>query len=1309
MRERRDRCSRVLGMVALCAVILTLACASSYATNLIQNPSFENFTAGTTYGDDVIQWINTWRYFSVNGAGGTLNVITPGEDGQVALEMSRTSMNGDCGVNTTDLSVQEGQAYRIEFWAKSTTGTPLRFIVASFKGSSDGPGNHLGDTVSQQLALTDTWTKYVLSYMPPANCVIANVAFRAAAAGGSVCFDNVSMEATDNIFPDPSFDSFTAGSSYNSEYSAGPLRFFTVNDAGGSLNVISPGQDGDTAIELSRTSMGGDTGIGTMSTYPVKAGRGYRTMFWAKSDTGTPICYRVASFDATGKWLGDTVNVVYTPTSKWSLCAATYTAPEGCTNVNMAFRVWSDTGSVAIDNVMLTDESKLTGNLFPDSSFDSFVLGDTFNHNVSVGPFSFFSGNDVGGVLTVVPGRDEGGTAVQMSRISGGADTGMNLSLRIPAKFGHVYNLKFWAKSTTGQTQMRATMAGFQTNLSTWVKDVDYFFTPDTDWTECSGIYTPSSPSIAYIIVGLRAWGDNSDITIDDIEITDITSSYMGTLTGTVTNALTGAGIPNASVEIESDAGALSATADANGVYTINDAPSGNYKLTASAAGYKTTSFFNVGVSVTSTKNVGILPANTTWSVYDTFTRNDTQPGDDPLGTTEGTFAIPWVKLVKQDISWFGNTNSYISNNTLVTSYAGTDYGTSDCAVSLGQTFMPADFDFSIKMTWLNDYSSLWSAIGYRQALAGTMTQGYSVVFPFEGDQIQLQYNGSTIASGTLATAYPNWVDVTIRILVSGSSHKIYANNELVIDTVDNNNTGGGYIGLFNDGLNTVAWDDLNVGSLPDGTVSGTVTDSYTGTPISGATIAIAETGQTLQTDADGMYSVNLPPDKYTLTASADGYASRTIISNIMSETPTTVDFAMYTTYKDVTSIVDAKKFDNGTNVTIGETLVATIPSGTYTDGSYYVESENRAYGIKVFDGKSAKAGSRITGLAGTIKTDAYGERCIDVTDMTVSDGTPLVSLGMNNKAAVGSLTQSLLVRVWGKITAVASDNSYCYIDDGSNVQDGTGNVGIRVDFSNSVVPRLAPLFVDESVSVTGVMGLGKNDSSSIPVIRPKSSLYVCNTAINHMVITPDNLNGWKLTASGADGSVAFSAGPEPAPLGTGSIKLSVGSDGSKTANVRTPINDSMMLADITEMSVSSYMTSYGDYGGRNVGFMLNIQLDDVYDETNGWIDDQLVYDPNYGTYTKSLCALNMWQQWDVLNTGRWYSANGLAGMPDGVWGTFAQYVAENPQAKFAPSANGAFRVFIGYAKDYWSNCAGYVDNIRLGTKNGTTVYDFEP
>lgn len=79
----------------------------------------------------------------------------------------------------------------------------------------------------------------------------------------------------------------------------------------------------------------------------------------------------------------------------------------------------------------------------------------------------------------------------------------------------------------------------------------------------------------------------------------------------------------------------------------------------------------------------------------------------------------------------------------------------------------------------------------------------------------------------------------------------------------------------------------------PHGVVAGTVTDSASGDPISGATIS-ATGGYTATTDSSGGYSLSVPVGTYDVTASAFGFDSKTTTGVVVDEDQTIdEDFAL--------------------------------------------------------------------------------------------------------------------------------------------------------------------------------------------------------------------------------------------------------------------------------------------------------------------------------------------------------------------------------------------------------------------------------
>jgi hypothetical protein len=84
---------------------------------------------------------------------------------------------------------------------------------------------------------------------------------------------------------------------------------------------------------------------------------------------------------------------------------------------------------------------------------------------------------------------------------------------------------------------------------------------------------------------------------------------------------------------------------------------------------------------------------------------------------------------------------------------------------------------------------------------------------------------------------------------------------------------------------------------------------------------------------------------------------------------------------------------------------------------------------------------------------------------------------------AKGANNIGLLVTSWGRVTAVAYD--WFYMDDGNNLDDGTGHIGVCV--SNGVLERPS---VGQYALITGISGCEIPAGSPVArrVLRPRNS-----------------------------------------------------------------------------------------------------------------------------------------------------------------------------------------------------------------------------
>lgn len=135
------------------------------------------------------------------------------------------------------------------------------------------------------------------------------------------------------------------------------------------------------------------------------------------------------------------------------------------------------------------------------------------------------------------------------------------------------------------------------------------------------------------------------------------------------------------------------------------------------------------------------------------------------------------------------------------------------------------------------------------------------------------------------------------------------------------------------------------------GSISGTVTDSSTGAPIPGATVA--GPGQTT-TAANGSYTLSpVSPGTYTVSASANGYQGSSESASVTAGTTSSLNFALAQALNGslvgkVTSVIDGHTL-SGTTVSYSGGSAVTDSTGTYqipsvAPGAYNVSTSKSGW-----------------------------------------------------------------------------------------------------------------------------------------------------------------------------------------------------------------------------------------------------------------------------------------------------------------------------------------------------------------------------
>jgi len=173
-----------------------------------------------------------------------------------------------------------------------------------------------------------------------------------------------------------------------------------------------------------------------------------------------------------------------------------------------------------------------------------------------------------------------------------------------------------------------------------------------------------------------------------------------------------------------------------------------------------------------------------------------------------------------------------------------------------------------------------------------------------------------------------------------------------------------------------------------------------------------------------------------------------------------------------------AKLLEDGLGAVLPDQIVSAV-----WDNCFYLEDESRVAGIRVEMSNHGLSVGRRAYVAGVMGTNSDGERFIDAT--TAQDrgsgsvqplGLPNYMLGgadcpwqMGITGARGVNNIGLLVKTWGRVTASGTDPrghfAWFYVDDGSGIRDGTGEVGVFCRARDGVEAPYVGAFVD----VTGI------------------------------------------------------------------------------------------------------------------------------------------------------------------------------------------------------------------------------------------------
>ncbi|MFC7370130.1 carboxypeptidase regulatory-like domain-containing protein [Fictibacillus iocasae] len=416
-----------------------------------------------------------------------------------------------------------------------------------------------------------------------------------------------------------------------------------------------------------------------------------------------------------------------------------------------------------------------------------------------------------------------------------------------------------------------------------------------------------------------------------------------GSLSGTVTDQETGAPLVGASVRVVDNSGFTIATATtgAGGTYSISSLPPGSYAVTFGQEGY-------------ASQTIGaIITSNQTTQVNAQLRKEAGRL----QGTVTNTGGTP---LANASIQVFQNNNIVATTTTNASGF----YQINNLApgVYIVNASAPTFVTQQLGAT-IND--QLTTVLNFQLqdnpgTLTGTVTDTGGV--PISGASVLVTNNSGVLVGRGLTD---NNGSYTITNLLAGSY--------IAIATADNYQAAQNGV-VINEGALTTSNFQLAPNPI---SITGTVTNTQTGTPISGANVQVrindanGNTIATTLTDSNGVYLVNnLAPGVYTIVISANDFQTNFATVNIppggqgianigLTPNPGRIQGLIFNATNNqpipgaIVNITDINSTLIATTVTdsVGNFTVDGLPPGSYTLGAIAENFQNNFTGVIVFAG----------------------------------------------------------------------------------------------------------------------------------------------------------------------------------------------------------------------------------------------------------------------------------------------------------------------------------------------------------------------
>ncbi|GAB2464101.1 carboxypeptidase regulatory-like domain-containing protein [Xylanimonas ulmi] len=373
------------------------------------------------------------------------------------------------------------------------------------------------------------------------------------------------------------------------------------------------------------------------------------------------------------------------------------------------------------------------------------------------------------------------------------------------------------------------------------------------------GLVTEGDYTATASAYGLLPQTEAVTVTADETTTVDfdLAAAPTHTVSGTVTDAVTGAAVAGASIQIAP--GGLAATSGADGTYAVSDVPEGSYTLTATAGACAEPVSLPLTVDGDETLDVALQAGADDYGYFCTVSQGAYLQGTTKLPLTgddvTGSIALPFA------FSFYGKTYStgYLTSNGHLNFLAATS-SYSNGAIPAAAAPNAAIYPFWDDL-YLDADAGVYTASTTVDGVAA-FTIEWRNVRKYSPNTDRLNFSVTLLADGRIILGYGALTDTST---AHGDSATVGIENaEGTVASQYSLNAP-----VLHEGL-TITYD-----LPPQGTVAGTIKDYNTKAPVAGATVTATSADGDVKdatTAADGTYELLLFEGRWTVEVSASGY-----------------------------------------------------------------------------------------------------------------------------------------------------------------------------------------------------------------------------------------------------------------------------------------------------------------------------------------------------------------------------------------------------------------------------------------------------